>query len=49
MMARRALELFLLSHEDEASPYARAGRQPRPEAPSVPVRKRRTSARPKAR
>src|SRR6266581_611234 len=49
MMARRALELFLLSHEDEASPSARAGRQPRPEAPPVPVRKRRTSARLKAR
>ena len=49
MMARRALELFLLSHEDAALPSARAGRQPHPDASSVPVRKRRTSARPKAR
>ncbi len=49
MMARRALELFLLSHEDAASPSARVGRQPHPDASSVPVRKRRTSARPKAR
>ena len=49
MMARRALELFLLSHEEETSPSTRTGRQPRPDAPAVPVRKRRTSARPKAR
>jgi hypothetical protein len=47
MMARHALELFLLSHEDAASPSKRARRQPRPDAPFVPVRKRRTSARPK--
>src|SRR2546425_59275 len=49
MMARRALELFLLSHEDAALPSARAGRQPHPDASSVPVRKRRTSPRLKAR
>ena len=30
MMARRALELFLLSHEDEASPSKRARRQATP-------------------
>ena len=47
MMARRALELFLLSHEEAASPSKRARRQPCPDAPFVPVRKRRTSTRPK--
>ena len=46
MMARRALELFLLSHEEAASPSKRARRQPCPDAPFVPVRKRRTSTRP---
>lgn len=48
MIARRALELFLVTHEDEASPSARAGRQPGRDEPSVPVLKRRTGARPKA-
>ena len=49
MMARRALELFLATHEDEASSSARVGRLPGPDAPSVPVLKRRPSARSKIR
>jgi hypothetical protein len=48
MIARRALEIFLATHEDEASPSARAGRPPGPDQPAVPVRRRRTSARIKA-
>jgi hypothetical protein len=49
MIARRALELFLATHQDEASPSARAGRPSGPDEPAVPVRRRRTSARPTAR
>ena len=49
MIARRALELFLATHQDKASPSARAGRPSGPDEPAVPVRRRRTSARPKAR
>ncbi len=49
MIARRALEIFLATHQDEASLSARAGRSPGHDEPTVPVRRRRTSARPKAR
>ena len=49
MIARRALELFLGTHQDEASPSGRAGRPPGPDQPTVPVRRRRTSARAEAR
>ena len=49
MIARRALDIFLATHEDEASPSARARRPPSPDQPAVPVRRRRTSARLKAR
>jgi hypothetical protein len=49
MIARRALELFLVAHEHEVSPSVRAGRQPGHDEPSVPVRRRRTGARSKAR
>ena len=48
MIARRALELFLETHEDEAAPPARAGRQPGPAKPSAPVLKRHLGARTKA-
>ena len=48
MIARRALELFLATHEDEASASTRAGRPPGPNESAVPVRRRRTGARPKA-
>jgi len=49
MIARRALDIFLATHEDEASPSARAGRPRGPDEPAVPVRRRRTRARPTAR
>jgi len=49
MITRRALELFLATHQDEASPSARAGQPPGLDQPAVPVRRRRTSARAKAR
>ena len=49
MIARRALEIFLATHQDESSPSARAGRPPGPDKPAVPVRRRRTRARAKAR
>lgn len=49
MIARRALEIFLATHQDEASPSARAGRPQGPDEPAVPVRRRRTRARPPAR
>ena len=49
MIARRALDIFLATHEDEASSSTRAGRLPEPDEPVLPVRRRRTSARPKAR
>jgi hypothetical protein len=49
MIARRALDIFLATHEDEASPSARARRPSGPDQPAVPVRRRRTSARIKAR
>lgn len=48
MIARRALELFLVTHEHEVLPSARAGRQPGRDEPAVPVRRRRTRARSKA-
>jgi hypothetical protein len=49
MIARRALELFLATHQAGASPSARAGRPSGPDEPAVPVRRRRTRARPLAR
>jgi hypothetical protein len=49
MIARRALEIFLATHQAEASPSARTARPPGRDEPAVPVRRRRTSARPKAR
>ena len=49
MIARRALEIFLATHQDEASPSARARRPSGPDEPAVPVRRRRTRARPTAR
>ena len=49
MIARRALELFLATHQDEVSPSARAGQPPSPDQPAVSVRRRRTSARATAR
>jgi hypothetical protein len=49
MIARRALELFLATHQAKASPSARAGRPSGPDEPTVPVRRRRTRARPTAR
>ena len=49
MIARRALAIFLATHQDEASPSARAGRPRGPDEPAVPVRRRRTRARPTAR
>jgi hypothetical protein len=49
MIARRALDIFLATHEDEASPSARARRPSGPDQPAVPVRRRRTSAPSKAR
>ena len=48
MSARRALELFLVTHADEVSPSARAGRQLSHDEPSVPVRRRHPGARSKA-
>src|SRR5712691_7601427 len=48
MITRRALELFLRTHEDEALPSAPAGQQPGHNEPAVPVLKRRTGARSKA-
>ena len=49
MIARRALEIFLATHQAGASPSARAGRPSGPDEPAVPVRRRRTRARPLAR
>jgi hypothetical protein len=49
MIARRALDIFLATHADEASPSTRARRPPGPDQPAVPARRRRTSARIKAR
>src|SRR5712691_898341 len=37
MIARRALEIFLVTHEDEASLSARARRPPGPDQPAIPV------------
>src|SRR5215470_7421631 len=48
MIARRALELFLATHEHEVSPSTHAGRQLGCDEPSVPVRRRHTGARSKA-
>ena len=49
MIARRALEIFLATHQAEASPSTRAARPPGHDEPAVPVRRRRPSARPKTR
>src|SRR5215470_17315663 len=48
MITRRALELFLATHEHEVSPSTHAGRQLGCDEPSVPVRRRHTGARSKA-